>query len=255
MGEPGCSVIPAVHSRTSGWSGGEHPSESSQVGMRKPGHYTLCRTVTGCGPSWVREVAMGEGTDLGGSLQLRDQPADSWRMLMKALPPAGSKSFTGRDQGYAPMSTPLSYFYQEVRKLSWRPQMPYRECIARQSSLDMSAQHTHTHTSKNKEFLGESVIPLFWLGDFPAETILFIILNHTCKEKEPSQGKMRCSLGIFKAPQYISYSFSREISAEISIYKVLTAQFVLCWFFIIPIFSKHTHTCDKSSFSLIHVFN
>ena len=126
--------------------------------------------------------------------------------------------------------------------------------------------HTHTHTpvSKNKEFPGKPhlLIPtgytrqLFFslqaFRSFPAETTLFMILNNTWKEKEPSQKKMRSSA---RNLQGSLIHFLLFFWAEIFIYKISTAQFVLCQFFIIPIFFlKHTYVRNKS-FPLIHVFN
>ena len=66
------------------------PSELSQVEVREPGPYTLCHTVTGRGPHWVRGLTLSEGAGLGYPLHLRHQSADSWRVLKISIPTAGA---------------------------------------------------------------------------------------------------------------------------------------------------------------------
>lgn len=113
-----------------------------------------------------------------------------------------------------------------------------QEYRARQSSLHMRPLYTHTPVSKYKGFLGESITLFFWLGipcsfsflsrasePFQHRQFYLWYLNDTCKEKEPSQGKMRSSARDLQGSLMYFLLFFR---AEMFIYKIPTAQFVLC---------------------------
>lgn len=177
----------------------------------------------------------------------------------------------GSDQCIFTSVTPFSFSRKRIaissRKLPWRTQMSYQEWRAKESSLLIRAHmHTFMPVSKNREFLGENLILSFWLGlpgsfsSLPRGPQSLFSRNNFIydterylkrKRAQPGGKKWAAQLGIFKAPQYTSSSFSGQKFPFITFLQLNLSRVS---FSLFPFF-KHTHPRNKSSFSLIHVFN
>lgn len=145
--------------------------------------------------------------------------------------------------------------------------MPYQECTAKESSLPVSVRtHRYMPVSKNKEFLVENLILLFWLGvpgsfsflprpSDPSQQKQFYLWYWMLpeKKKSPAREKWEAWLGIFKAPQYISSFFSGQ---KFQFTKFLQLNLSFVSFSLFPFFFLSTHLlATNHHISLIHVFN
>lgn len=144
--------------------------------------------------------------------------------------------------------------------------VPPHENTTGQSSLHNTSTKIHIAVSKiknssektsffysNKVYLAAFPFSLKPSESFQQRQFYLWCLMIPEKKKSPAREKWEAQLGIFKAPQYISYFFSRQ---KFPFTKFLQLNLSSVSFSLFLFFSlKRTHTRDKSSFSLIHVFN